>query len=154
MSSLPAVTGDKDRSLAAILTRLEAAHEASARAGDEDPHVTAIRRLPAVDAEYAPFPDALDPRLRQALASRQGLSAQQARIRRAVAEVERRRSAYNPSITLASDVALSPGGTLERVAGVDLDPAHEVLVQGIRAIGDRHAVDRRLARLHARVVAH
>ena len=59
---------------------------------------------------------------------RQGLSAQQARIRRAVAEVERRRSAYNPSITLASDVALSPGGTLERVAGVDLDPAHEVLV--------------------------
>lgn len=82
---------------------------------------------------------ALEALERQALASRQGLSAQQARIRRAVAEVERRRSAYNPSITLASDVALSPGGTLERVAGVALDPAHEVLVQGIRAIGDRHA---------------
>jgi outer membrane protein TolC len=76
----------------------------------------------------------------QALASRQTLSAQQARIRRAAAEVERRRSAYNPSITLGSDVSVSPGGTLERVAGVDLDPAHEVLVQGIRAIGDRNAL--------------
>jgi outer membrane protein TolC len=75
----------------------------------------------------------------QALASRQSLSAQQARIRRAAAEVERRRSAYNPSITLGSDVALSPGGTLEHVAGVDLNPAHEILVQGIRKIGDRDA---------------
>jgi outer membrane protein len=36
-------------------------------------------------------------------------------------------------------VSFSPGGTLERVAGLDLDPAHEVLVQGIRAIGDRNA---------------
>jgi outer membrane protein len=76
---------------------------------------------------------------RQALASRPSLSAQQARLRRAAAEVERRRSAYNPSITLGSDVALSPGGTLEHVAGVDLNPAHEVLVQGIRKIGDRDA---------------
>jgi outer membrane protein len=75
----------------------------------------------------------------QALASRQSLSAQHARIRRAAAEVERRRSAYNPSITLGSDVSLSPGGTLVHVAGVDLDPAHDVLVQGIREIGDRSA---------------
>ena len=33
-----------------------------------DPHVTAVRRLPAVAAQYAPFPDALDPRLLRALA--------------------------------------------------------------------------------------
>jgi len=35
-----------------------------------DLHVTAVRRLPAVEAMYAPFPDALDPRLKQALAAR------------------------------------------------------------------------------------
>jgi outer membrane protein len=75
----------------------------------------------------------------QALASRQSLSAQQARMRGAAAEVERRRSAYNPSITLGSDVSFSPGSTLEHVAAVDLDPAHQVLVQGIREIGDRNA---------------
>jgi outer membrane protein len=75
----------------------------------------------------------------QALASRQSLSAQQARLRRAAAEVERRRSAYHPSITLGSDVSFSPGGTLERVAGLDLDPARAILVQGTREIGDRNA---------------
>lgn len=75
----------------------------------------------------------------QALASRETLAAQQARIRRAAAEVERRRSANNPSVTLGSDVSLSPGGTLERVAAFDLDPAHEILVQGIRKFGDRNA---------------
>lgn len=76
---------------------------------------------------------------RQTLASRQSLSAQQARLRRAAAEVERRRSANNPSITLRSDVSVSPGATLERVVGIDLDPANAVLVQGARAIGDRYA---------------
>jgi len=35
-----------------------------------DAHVTAVRRLPAVDAAYAPFPDAIDPRLRRALEAR------------------------------------------------------------------------------------
>ena len=35
-----------------------------------DLHVTAVRRLPAVAAQYAPFPDALDARLTRALASR------------------------------------------------------------------------------------
>jgi DEAD/DEAH box helicase domain-containing protein len=33
-------------------------------------HVTAVRRLPAVPAEYAPFPDGLEPRLITALAAR------------------------------------------------------------------------------------
>ena len=35
-----------------------------------DLHVTAVRRLPAVAAQLAPFPDALDPRLTAALAAR------------------------------------------------------------------------------------
>src|SRR5262245_13627702 len=35
-----------------------------------DLHVTAVRRLPAIPASYAPFPDALDARLRHALESR------------------------------------------------------------------------------------
>jgi len=70
MSSLPALTRDKDQSLATVLARLEAAHVAAARAGDDDPHVTAVRRLPAVAAAYAPFPAALDDRLHRALRSR------------------------------------------------------------------------------------
>src|SRR5215472_5468031 len=35
-----------------------------------DGHVTAVRRLAAVAAQYAPFPDALDPRLTRALGTR------------------------------------------------------------------------------------
>jgi DEAD/DEAH box helicase domain-containing protein len=35
-----------------------------------DSHVTAVRCLPAVPAQFAPFPEALDPRLRRALESR------------------------------------------------------------------------------------
>src|SRR4051812_16571031 len=35
-----------------------------------DSHVTAVRRLPAVAAQYAPFPAALDPRLTRALGTR------------------------------------------------------------------------------------
>ena len=35
-----------------------------------DKHVTAVRRLPAVAAQYAPFPEALDPRLTRALGTR------------------------------------------------------------------------------------
>ncbi len=35
-----------------------------------DLHVTAVRRLPAVAAQLAPFPEALDPRLKAALVSR------------------------------------------------------------------------------------
>jgi DEAD/DEAH box helicase domain-containing protein len=70
MSSLPALTGDKDQSLATVLARLEAAHAAAARAGDDDPHVTAVRRLPAVAARHTPFPEALDVHLHRALRAR------------------------------------------------------------------------------------
>jgi DEAD/DEAH box helicase domain-containing protein len=40
------------------------------RADTPDSHVTAVRRLPAVTAQYAPFPEALDARLVRALGSR------------------------------------------------------------------------------------
>src|SRR5436309_2208491 len=70
MSSLPALTGDKDQSLQSVLSRMVAVHEAAERSGDDAPGVTAVRRLPAVLAEYAPFPDALDERLRRALRAR------------------------------------------------------------------------------------
>src|SRR5436190_8387770 len=35
-----------------------------------DLHITAVRRLPAVSAQYAPFPDVLDSRLKAALVAR------------------------------------------------------------------------------------
>jgi DEAD/DEAH box helicase domain-containing protein len=70
MSTLPALTGDKDQSLQAVLSRLIASHDAAELAGDDDPHVTTVKRLPAVAAAYAPFPAALDGRLQRALAAR------------------------------------------------------------------------------------
>ena len=40
------------------------------RADTPDLHVTAVRRLPAVSARYAPFPEMLDARLRDGLRAR------------------------------------------------------------------------------------
>ncbi len=74
MQSLPALTGDKDQSLQAALSRMLAEFESGARAGvataDDDPHVTAARRLAPVAPRFAPFPESLDPRLRAALGAR------------------------------------------------------------------------------------
>jgi DEAD/DEAH box helicase domain-containing protein len=96
LTSLPAVSGDKDHSVTAALTpflsEYAAAHDLGSaqvadsesapviEASDErlyrpaarllDPHVTAVRRLPALEAAYAPFPAALDARLVRALAAR------------------------------------------------------------------------------------
>jgi DEAD/DEAH box helicase domain-containing protein len=66
--TLPVVSGDKDRALQEAVARLGL----SPRPGgpDSDPIVTATRRLPAVAAQYAPFPDGTDPRLRAALSAR------------------------------------------------------------------------------------
>jgi DEAD/DEAH box helicase domain-containing protein len=66
--SLPVLTGDKDQLLQQALGRLAA----SPRPGgpDADAIVTATRRLPAVSASYAPFPQEVDGRLRAALAAR------------------------------------------------------------------------------------
>jgi DEAD/DEAH box helicase domain-containing protein len=64
MASLPALPADKDQSLSAALSPMLAEYEA------EHPHVTAVRRLEAAPASYAPFPDALDARLAAALRGR------------------------------------------------------------------------------------
>ena len=66
--TLPAVSGDKDRSLQEVLNRL-----ASSRAplgAEADPIVTAIHRMPAMPAQYGFYPDGVDQRLVTALAAR------------------------------------------------------------------------------------
>lgn len=69
---LPALVDarSKDESLSQALSRMMAEHESALQVADDDPHVTAVRRLPPVDARYAPFPDTLDPRLVAALTTR------------------------------------------------------------------------------------
>src|SRR5260221_1148050 len=57
--------------LAAALERLAPGVPGLAERPDSpDLHVTALRRLPAVDAQYAPFPSDLDTRLTRTLAAR------------------------------------------------------------------------------------
>ena len=74
MLTLPALPTNKDASLEAALSRMLTEFERGTRVGvmtdDEDPHVTAVRRLAPVAAQYAPFPENVDPRLKQALHSR------------------------------------------------------------------------------------
>lgn len=70
METLPAITANKDESLQQALQRMLSAHERSLTSGDDDPHITAVRRLAPQAAVYAPFPDSLDPRVRAAYASR------------------------------------------------------------------------------------
>lgn len=92
MSSLPALpilagSKDKDASLQAALSRMIAADglslvsaatlidgavrpEKRGDDADDDPHVTAVRRLPPVEAESAPIPEVLDRRLVGALRAR------------------------------------------------------------------------------------
>jgi DEAD/DEAH box helicase domain-containing protein len=65
---LPATRSRSDGALDAALDRL--ADGPIDRPDTPDLHVTAVRRLPAVAAQLVPFPDALDPRLTRALASR------------------------------------------------------------------------------------
>jgi len=74
MNALPALTTNKDQSLQQALSRMLAEFESGARTGvdtgTDDPHVTAVRRLAPIEAQFAPYPDALDGRLLQALRSR------------------------------------------------------------------------------------
>src|SRR6516225_9121074 len=67
-NALPVVSGDKDRLLQEAVARLGL----SPRPGgpDADPIVTATRRLPAVTASHAAFPEQTDPRLLMALSAR------------------------------------------------------------------------------------
>src|SRR5688572_18515881 len=66
--TLPVITGDKDRSLQEVLSRLTASRAPLGR--EADPIVTAAHRLPAIAASFAPFPEQTDERLRGALAAR------------------------------------------------------------------------------------
>src|SRR5215813_14099994 len=59
----------RDMALNAVLERL-APGRVPERPDTPDLHVTALRRIPAVPARYAPFPSALDARLARALGSR------------------------------------------------------------------------------------
>src|SRR5688572_26979591 len=73
MSNLPVLPIDarsKDESLSQALSRMLSEHDRALRTAEDDPHVTAVRRLNAVEAQYAPFPDSVDPRLVKALRSR------------------------------------------------------------------------------------
>jgi DEAD/DEAH box helicase domain-containing protein len=64
-----ATRSNRDGALDAALDRLAPGHLPD-RADSPDLHVTALRRLPAVPARYASYPEALDARLRRALESR------------------------------------------------------------------------------------
>ncbi len=73
MSALPAVAGDKEQSLQAALSRMLAEYERLPDRSLEphsNAHVTTVRHLPAVAAEYAPFPDSMAPRLLEVLRAR------------------------------------------------------------------------------------
>jgi DEAD/DEAH box helicase domain-containing protein len=67
-NSLPVVSGDKDQLLQQALGRLAASPKPGGP--DADAIVTATRRLPAVAATFAPFPEQADERLKTALAAR------------------------------------------------------------------------------------
>jgi DEAD/DEAH box helicase domain-containing protein len=66
--TLPVISGDKDRSLQEVLRGLTGSRAPLGR--EAEPIVTAIERLPAVAASFAPYPDGTDERLRTALAAR------------------------------------------------------------------------------------
>jgi DEAD/DEAH box helicase domain-containing protein len=66
--TLPVVTGEKDRSLQEVLTRLTASR--GPVSAEADPVVTAAHRLPPIAPAFAPYPEGTDERLRTALAAR------------------------------------------------------------------------------------
>ena len=66
--TLPAISGDKDRSLQEAVSRLT--YSPRPGGAEADPIVTAVRRLPATPASFAPYPDGTDDRLRASLAAR------------------------------------------------------------------------------------
>jgi DEAD/DEAH box helicase domain-containing protein len=84
MFALPAIPRDKEGSLDAALSRMLAEYEQTVAPADSsrairahgappiegDPHVTTVRRLAPMPAEYAPFPPSMDARLIDALQAR------------------------------------------------------------------------------------
>jgi len=67
---LPAVRSRQENALDAALQRLSPDSGLADRPDTPDLAVTAVRRIPAVPAQHAPYPDALDPRLVRALVAR------------------------------------------------------------------------------------
>jgi len=65
----PGVGEHKQVALQSALTVL-ASGSALDRPDTPDEVVTAVRRLPAIEAAYAPFPEAIDPRLKAAFEKR------------------------------------------------------------------------------------
>ena len=61
-------SGDKDRSLQEVLNRLSASR--APMGAEAEPIVTAVHRMPAVEAEFGPYPEGTDDRLVAALAKR------------------------------------------------------------------------------------
>lgn len=70
MTTLPALSPDKDRSLQEALGRLSARPPVPAGTPGDEPVVTAMKRLPAAEPRFEPFPDSLDARLVAGLAAR------------------------------------------------------------------------------------
>jgi DEAD/DEAH box helicase domain-containing protein len=66
--TLPIVSGDKDRSLQEAVSRLT--YSPRPGGAEADPIVTAVRRMPAVSASFAAYPEGTDPRLIGSLAAR------------------------------------------------------------------------------------
>ena len=70
MTTLPALSPDKDRALQEALGRLSARAPVAAGTPGDEPVVTAMKRLPPVEARFAPFPEVLDARLVAGLSAR------------------------------------------------------------------------------------
>jgi DEAD/DEAH box helicase domain-containing protein len=68
LQTLPAISGDKDRSLQEAVSRLT--YSPKPGGAEAEPIVTAVRRIPAAAAEFGPYPDGTDERLMAALAAR------------------------------------------------------------------------------------
>ena len=70
--SLPAVRGASNARSWRFRERSKSSRQALGSSGADTPDgvVTAVRRLPPVEARYAPFPDSIDPRLQAALERR------------------------------------------------------------------------------------
>jgi DEAD/DEAH box helicase domain-containing protein len=66
--TLSVISGDKDRSLQEAVSRLT--YSPRPGGAEAEPIVTAVRRIPAVGAEFGPYPGGTDDRLVSALAAR------------------------------------------------------------------------------------
>ena len=107
MPLLPSLPADKEHSLQLALSRMLAAHEASARSGDDDPHVTTVKRLAPAPAILEPFPEALDPRLQQALRAR-GIALSEQAVQ---ADGLIRKAGSNPSCLRAFSIDTAPSSS-------------------------------------------